>query len=224
MINRVNLLMQTREINTYTRKEEVYNSLTHGLGLLASCFGLGLLLVKAESVMSDTAFYASMVFGISMILCYGSSTLYHSFTNPRIKYAMNIIDHAAIYLLIAGTYTPFALFIVPGSAGTYLLIAIWTLAFLGILYKLFFMKYWPKFSLVFYLSMGWLVLFVIKPVINNLATPGLWLMVAGGVSYTVGVYFFVKDKIPYNHAIWHLFVLGGTLCHFLCIWLYVLPN
>lgn len=215
--------MQTSHIKSYPKNEEIANSLTHGIGWLASIIGLGLLVYKAQQIMSDTALWAAIVFGLSMILCYGSSTLYHSLSRPKAKYYLKIVDHAAIYILIAGTYTPFALFIVKGDTGQYLLMAIWSLAIVGIIYKIFFIKYWPRFSTLLYLSMGWMAILVIKPIMANLATPGLLLMIAGGLSYTVGVYFFVKDRIPYNHAIWHLFVIGGTLCHFLCIWLYVLP-
>jgi hemolysin III len=137
---------------------------------------------------------------------------------------LKIFDHAAIYILIAGSYTPFTLFVIKGEWGQWMLTAIWALAIMGVVFKLFFVKKFKVFSTVLYLAMGWMALLAIQPLFENLPFEGLVLLVAGGLSYSVGVIFFVWEKLPFSHAIWHLFVMGGSVCHFFAILLYVLPE
>lgn len=207
-------------LKTYPFKEEVANSITHGIGLAASIVGF-ILLLQVKGDFSKT--WVLWIFGISMILCYTTSTLYHSLSNKKAKFLMKIADHAAIYLLIAGTYGPFSLYVIGGRTGILMMATIWLLALLGIIFKIFYINRFQLLSTYLYLGMGWLAILAIKPLFENLPPNGLWLLMAGGLSYSIGVIFFLWSKIPYNHAIWHLFVLSGSLCHFLCIWLYVIP-
>jgi len=206
---------------SYTDNEEIANTTTHGIGLVASFYGLKLLL---DMPLGAEAITVAWIFGVSMILCYATSTFYHFAENPVTKLYLKIADHSAIYLLIAGTYTPFAIYVVGGSMGYLLLVVIWALALIGMVFKLFFVNRFQLLSTYIYLGMGWMAILVIRTIIENLAMNGIWLMVAGGLSYSIGVIFFLREKMPYSHAIWHIFVLIGTLCHFLCIWLYVMPK
>ena len=165
-----------------------------------------------------------IVFGSSMVLLYLSSTLYHSFTGHKVKELFQIFDHSAIYLLIAGTYTPLTLVAVRGTLGWTIFGIIWFLAIGGILTKALMRgnrEHWASTAL--YVVMGWLIVTILPHVIRIMPPPGVWLLVAGGLSYTVGVVFFAWRKLPYNHAIWHLFVLAGSTCHALAVILYVLP-
>jgi len=207
-------------LKTYPYKEEIANSITHGIGLVASIVGF-ILLLHVKGDFSKT--WVLWIFGISMILCYTTSTLYHSLSNKKAKFSMKIADHAAIYLLIAGTYGPFSLYVIGGRSGILMLATIWILALVGIIFKIFFINRFQLLSTYLYLGMGWLAILAIKPLFENLPLHGLWLLIAGGLSYSIGVVFFLWNKIPYNHAIWHLFVLCGSLFHFLCIWFYVIP-
>ena len=199
----------------YTTKEEIANTITHGIGLLASMIGLYLLLTKT---MHTDQWLAVGIFGLSLILCYGTSTFYHWVGDLRWKYYLKIADHAAIYLLIAGTYTPFALYVVQGSLGSTLLIVIWSLAIIGVVFKLFYVKRFKRLSTFLYLGMGWMAVIAMKSLWQNLDTWGVSMLIGGGLSYSMGVYFFLKEKMPYHHAIWHVFVLGGSLLHFLCVY------
>lgn len=208
-------------IKRYTANEEIANSITHGVGLLASVYGLYLL---TNMNLGTEAILVAWIFGVSMILCYATSTFYHLAINPVTKLYLKIADHSAIYLLIAGTYTPFAIYVVGGNMGYMLLVVIWSLALIGMVFKLFYVNRFQLLSTYIYLGMGWMAILVIRTIIENLHINGIWLMVAGGLSYSIGVIFFLKEKLPYSHAIWHIFVLIGTVCHFLCVWLYVMPK
>ncbi|KOO14812.1 hemolysin [Vibrio xuii] len=208
----------------YSAKEEFANTLTHALGMLLSIVGLVLLLVKASQYNADAMTIASMsIYGGSMILLFLASTLYHAIANPRAKRALKTFDHCAIYLLIAGSYTPFLLVTLRTPLAIGLMAVIWGIALFGIIMKLAFVYRFKKLSLVTYLTMGWLSLIVIYQLAMNLSIEGLTLLAAGGVIYSLGVIFYVAKRIPYNHAIWHGFVLAGCACHFFAIYLYVQP-
>lgn len=208
----------------YSAKEEFANTLTHALGMLLSIVGLVLLLIKASQHNADAMTIASMsIYGGSMILLFLASTLYHAIANPRAKRALKTFDHCAIYLLIAGSYTPFLLVTLRTPLAIGLMVVIWGIALFGIIMKLAFVYRFKKLSLVTYLTMGWLSLIVIYQLAMNLSIEGLTLLAAGGVIYSLGVIFYVAKRIPYNHAIWHGFVLAGCACHFFAIYLYVQP-
>lgn len=206
----------------YTLAEEIANSISHGIGLVFSIVGLVLLLDQAIDNNASTLAIASYsLYGGSMILLFLASTLYHAIPSPRAKVWLKKFDHCAIYLLIAGTYTPFLLVGLDSPLARGLMIVIWSLALLGILFKLTFAHRFKVLSLVTYLTMGWLSLIVIYQLATRLSVGGVTLLAAGGLVYSLGVIFYVSKRIPYNHAIWHGFVLGGSICHFLAIYLYV---
>lgn len=206
----------------YSVGEEIASSIVHGLGIVFGIVGLTLNLVFSGMKGDTYKIVASIIYGVAMILEYTASTLYHSLPHPRAKYIFKILDHAAIYLLIAGTYTPFCLVPLRESGGVQLLTFIWALAILGIAFEAFWV-YRPKWvSVVIYLIMGWLVVFSIGDLAAVLAPEGIWLLIAGGLCYTVGTAFYVYKKVPYLHSIWHLWVLAGTVLHFFSILLYVI--
>ncbi len=211
-------------INEYSKKEELANTLTHGLGLFGSVVGLVLLLVKSLSYQADMLTIFSMTaYGSSMILLYLASTLYHANTKPSAKRWLKTLDHCAIYLLIAGSYTPFLLVSLRTPLAIGLMLVIWSIALVGIIGKIVFIYRFERLSLYSYLSMGWLSLVVIYQLAITIDIGGLVLLALGGVVYSLGVIFYANDRIPYNHAIWHGFVLAGSACHFFGIYLYVTP-
>ncbi|WP_434362472.1 hemolysin III family protein [Parasalinivibrio latis] len=206
----------------YSFGEEIANSISHGLGVIFGITGLVLLLVKAVSDNADALTITSLsIYGGSMILLYLASTLYHAIPFAKAKRALKTFDHCAIYLLIAGTYTPFLLVSLGTPLAITLMAVIWSLALIGIAIKVVFVYRFKKLSLATYLGMGWLSLVAIYPLAKSLSAGGLILLTIGGLLYSLGVIFYVNKKIPYNHAIWHLFVLGGTVCHFFAIYYYV---
>ncbi|ENM3929462.1 hemolysin III family protein [Vibrio cholerae] len=210
--------------NSYGFKEEVANTISHGVGLILGIVGLVLLLVKAVAQQADALTITSMsIYGGSMIALFLASTLYHAIPYQRAKRWLKTFDHCAIYLLIAGSYTPFLLVSLRTPLAVGLMIVIWSLALIGILMKIAFVYRFKKLSLVTYLTMGWLSLIVIYQLAIHLEVGGLTLLAAGGLIYSLGVIFYVAKRIPYNHAIWHAFVLAGCACHFLAIYLYVEP-
>ncbi|MBK4716318.1 MULTISPECIES: PAQR family membrane homeostasis protein TrhA [Tenebrionibacter/Tenebrionicola group] len=206
----------------YTLAEEIANSISHGVGLVFGIVGLVLLLVQAADtnagVMAITSY---SLYGGSMILLFLASTLYHAIPHERAKRWLKKLDHCAIYLLIAGTYTPFLLVGLKSPLAKGLMIVIWSLALLGILFKLTVAHRFKILSLATYLVMGWLSLIVVYQLAMKLDIGGVTLLAIGGIVYSLGVIFYVCKRIPYNHAIWHGFVLGGSVCHFLAIYLYV---
>ena len=206
----------------YSLAEEIANSISHGVGLVFGIVGLVLLLIQAvdanANVMAITSY---SLYGGSMILLFLASTLYHAIPHANAKRWLKKFDHCAIYLLIAGTYTPFLLVGLDSPLARTLMIVIWGLALLGILFKLTIAHRFKVLSLVTYLAMGWLSLIVIYELTEKLALGRVTLLAAGGIVYSLGVIFYVCKRIPYNHAIWHGFVLGGSVCHFLAIYLYV---
>ncbi|MBP2168156.1 hemolysin III [Erwinia toletana] len=207
----------------YSLAEEIANSISHGLGFIFGIVGLVLLLDQAIDAQAGAmAITSYSVYGGSMILLFLASTLYHAIPHPRAKYWLKKLDHCAIYVLIAGTYTPFLLIALKSPLAHWLMVVIWSLALVGIGFKLLFAHRFPAMSLITYLLMGWLSLIVIYQLAMKLLPGGIWLLAAGGVIYTLGVIFYAVERIPYNHAIWHGFVLGGSLCHFLAIYFYVM--
>lgn len=210
---------QSIRLPAATRAEEWANSLTHGVGLVLSVIGLGVLLVVAWGEISLVV--GCSIFGGTLVFMYAASTLYHGLQHPSLKRLLRLLDHIAIYLLIAGTYTPFVLLYFDGGWVWTMLCLEWGIALAGIVYKLFFMGRHPIFSTTIYLAMGWLAVVGLDPLLSA-APPGclLW-MAAGGLCYTGGVAFYAWDRLPFNHAIWHLFVLAGSVCHYLALALYL---
>lgn len=206
----------------YSLGEEIANGITHGIGAVLSVAGLTLMVLLAVTQGDMARITSALVYGMSLILLFVTSTLYHSFQSPRIKSIFQILDHCAIYLLIAGTYTPVLLISLRGAWGYSLMAIIWSLALFGIFFKVLWREQFPKLSLLLYILMGWLIIVASTQMFANIPTGGLVLLLMGGVIYTAGTLFFVWDRIPYNHAIWHLFVLGGSICHFLAIYRYVM--
>lgn len=201
--------------------EEIANSLSHGAGLVAALVGAVFLIVTAVQQGSLNLIVGTSVFAATMVLLYLASTVYHALPPSRVKRVLLRCDHAVIFLFIAGTYTPFTLGVLRGEWGWLLLGLVWGLAAVGITFKIIggAVRY-PKLSLGLYLSMGWLFLIVIGPVWRLIPPAGLLWLLVGGIAYTVGVWFFISEKVRYNHLIWHLFVLAGTACHFVAVWRY----
>ena len=219
------MILETSHRSTLcdSHREEVASLVTHAAGVVLSIVALVMMIVLSGGEPLKIA--AAVVFGTSLILLYLSSTLYHFFTSPRWKAHFQSLDHACIYLLIAGSYTPVTLITLRGTSGWWLFGIVWSLAIIGVLVKT--LRKGKKdhwISTALYLAMGWLILFALKPLIRELAAPGVWLLVAGGFTYSFGIIFYAWKRLPFNHAIWHLFVLGGSVCHVLAVMLYVLPD
>lgn len=202
------------------KKEEFWNVISHGAGILLSVVGLMFLIRLAWNHNNSWGFSAAVCFGSSMIAVYVASTVYHiaKFKKHPLQNFFRTIDHIAIFFLIAGTYTPFLILILGDGNGKSILYVVWAIAAFGTLYKLTLGQRFPKFSLILYLAMGWLIVFDIRSF--NALTPWhiLALILSGGAAYTIGTYFYAKEKIPYNHVIWHLFVLAGSAFHFMAVW------
>ena len=203
--------------------EEIANAITHGIGALLSIAGLIILIVFA-SLKGDVWHIVSFsIFGACLVLLYTASTLYHSLQGRRVKKVFRIMDHAAIYMLIAGTYTPFTLTLLRGGWGWSLFGIVWGLGLAGILFKVFFVNRFNVVSTIVYLLMGWMILIAGKPLIEHVPTGGLYFLLAGGAAYSLGTIFYLWEKLPFHHAIWHLFVLAGSICHFFAVLFYILP-
>ena len=202
---------------TFSTKEEIANAITHGIGALLAIAGLTLLVVFAA--ISGTAWHVTSfaIFGSSMVVLYVMSTLYHSLTSIKAKRLFRKFDHMSIFLLIAGTYTPFCLTALRGWLGWVIFGVVWFCAIAGIVVKAFATGRGEMLSTVLYLVMGWMIVIFIKPVFVNMTTAGFTFLVAGGCSYTIGALFYVKDKLHYFHSIWHLFVVGGSVFHFFAV-------
>jgi hemolysin III len=205
------------------KSEEFWNTLTHGMGAVLSIAALTAMVVYSAIKGTTLQLAASVVFGISLILLYTASTVYHAAYKLRWKRIMQRIDHLCIYILIAGTYTPVALLGLKGLWGWGIFGLIWAFAIAGFIFKFSPLRKNEKISLTLYALMGWLIIVAIKPLIENLAPGMLWYLAGGGLCYTFGIYFYAKEKIPYNHAIWHMFVLAGSALHFTGIFLYLIP-
>ena len=205
----------------YSENEERLNILTHGFGLLLSIIGFPFLMYKSFNFEGFLKPLSIVIYGFSLIILYAASTFYHAAKEPKLRRKLNIFDHAAIYVLIAGSYSPFTLIILQGSIGWIVFWFTWLFALTGIILKLFYTGRFDKLSTIMYVLMGWQIVFVIKPLIENLATEGMQLLFAGGVFYTIGAIIYSIKKIKFNHAIFHVFVLLGSFCHFASIYLYI---
>ena len=203
--------------SSYTREEEIANSLTHGAGFLLSIVGLAVLVTFAALRADAWAVTASAVFGASLVLLYASSTLYHAIQTAPLKQTWRVIDHVAIFYLIAGTYTPFMLVNLRGPWGWSLFGVVWALAIAGTVLKIFFTGRFRVLSTLIYLFMGWIVIVAVKPLVATLPRAGLILLFAGGIAYSLGTVFYLWKRLPYHHAVWHLFVLTGSICHFFAV-------
>ncbi|NRD24240.1 hemolysin III family protein [Winogradskyella litoriviva] len=204
-----------------TKHEEQLNSWTHGLGVLLGIAALVLLILKTDAA-KPWHLFSVIVYGLSIIILFLASTLYHSVKEDRQKYYFRIVDHVSIYLLIAGTYTPVLLILLTDSLGWTLFWSVWGIAAFGVILKLFFTGRFEIFSTLLYLVMGWLIVFDFSKASEALGSEGILWLFAGGLFYTVGIIFYAIQKIPYNHVIWHLFVLAGAICHFFMIYLFVI--
>lgn len=204
--------------------EETANAITHGIGLLLSVVGAAALITA--SALHGTAWHivSSSVYGASLVLLYSSSTLYHAVRSPRIKRLFRMFDHSSIYLLIAGTYTPFTLVNLRGGWGWTLFGIVWALTLGGIVFKYVALDRFPILSTSIYIAMGWLVVLGIKPMLALVPWHGFVWLLAGGLFYTAGVFFFASKRIPYAHSIWHMFVICGSICHYCAVYFYVLPH
>lgn len=207
----------------YAFGDEVASSVLHGIGILLSIAGLATLVAYAAMLGDARAVVASAVFGTSLILCYTASTLYHAIPGELPKRVLRTLDHMAIFLLIAGTYTPFTLIALPGAWGWSLFGAIWALATAGSALELGLLKHSRKLAVLLYVAMGWVGMIAFKPLSAHLETGGMVLLIAGGVAYTAGVPFYLARRMPYHHTVWHFFVLAGSVLHYLAVLLYVIP-
>ncbi|PRS09930.1 hemolysin D [Bacillus atrophaeus] len=204
----------------FTIKEEIANAVTHGLGVLLSIPAIVYLVIFSANYGTVWDIVSFSVFGVSMLLLYLSSTLLHSIQHKKTKDILEIIDHSAIYVLIAGTYTPFLLGPLKGTLGFTMLIIVWSLALGGIVFKIFFVKRFIIVSTLVYLLMGWLMIIAVKPLYVSLTGAGFGLLLLGGILYSLGTIFYIWRKIPFHHAIWHSFVLGGSAAMFFCVLFY----
>jgi hemolysin III len=211
-----------KDVYPYRLSDMIAGAITHDIGYLLAVVGTISLLVKAEGMHSTTVMASVLIFGLSMIFSYSSSTLYHALARTKARHVFHILDHCMIYLLIAGTYTPLVLVTIGGTLGWAIFVIVWVLAICGIVYKSLAIDKHNIASAVLYLAMGWLVVFFIVPLWHALPSTAIILLMAGGLSYTVGILFFAFDDIRYFHSIWHLFVLGGSTCHFFLILQYVI--
>lgn len=199
-------------------REEIASALTHGLGAVAALAASAVLITLAAIYGDGWQLASAIVFGVALLLLYTASTLYHAVQHPIVKGRLKVFDHCAIYLLIAGTYTPFTLIGLRGGPwGWGMFTAIWALAFAGVIFKLFFTGRFKLLSTIIYIAMGWMVMVAIKPMWASIDGWTLGWLLAGGLSYTLGTYFYHRESIPYSHAIWHLFVIGGSVCHFVAV-------
>jgi hemolysin III len=209
-------------VKTYETREEIANVITHAIGVVLSVVGLVVLIASSVMKGDPWQIVSFCIYGSCMLALYLASTFYHTFHSPRVKHVLRIFDHCAIYLIIAGTYTPFALLNMRGPWGWSILGVIWALAFIGIGTKAFHINRWPLLTPAIYVAMGWIGIGAVQPTLATIPTGGLVLLLIGGITYTLGVTFYAIEKIPYNHAIWHVFVLGGSACHFFAVYFYAM--
>jgi hemolysin III len=210
-------------IPRYSLREDFANSITHGAGIILSIVGMCVLIALASIYGNAWHVVSCTIYGSTLVFLYTASTLYHSIQLDKAKSVFRVLDHATIFLLIAGTYTPFTLVNLRGPWGWSLFGVIWGLAVIGILFQTTMLRKGAMVSVAFYVAMGWVVLVAIKPMLSFVDTGGLVLLLLGGVAYTIGVLFYAWRQMPYNHAVWHVFVLAGSAFHFFAILLYVIP-
>ena len=209
--------------NRYTPGEEIASSVTHGIGAGLSIAALSILVTYAGLFGDVWRVVSFSIYGTTLVLLYLASTFYHGFRSPRLKGIFRVLDHSAIFLLIAGTYTPFMLVSLRGGWGWTLFGVVWGLALCGILLEVFFMDRFKVLTMALYIGTGWVAILAFKPLLSAVPAGGLIWLGVGGITYTLGVVFYLWEGMPFNHAVWHLFVLGGSVCHFFCILFYVLP-
>jgi hemolysin III len=208
----------------YRFRDELASSVIHGVGIALSIAGLATLVAFAALHGNALTVVACAVFGTSLVLLYTASTLYHSVSVVAAKPALRALDHIAIYVLIAGTYTPFTLIALPGAWGWSLFVAVWSLALAGSALELGLLKRYHSLAVLLYVGMGWIGMVAFRPLSDHLQDGGMWLLIGGGLAYTSGVPFYLWRRLPYHHALWHVFVLAGSVLHFLAVLLYVIPD
>jgi hemolysin III len=211
-------------MSEYSPREEKLNIISHGIGFVLSIVALILLVIQATVFGNIWHIVSVSIFGVSLIVLYAASTLYHSAKRKTLRNRLKIFDHSAIYVLIAGTYTPFTLVTLSGTIGWVIFGVSWALALIGITLKIFFTGRYNLLSTIMYVLMGWIIVFAINPLIDNLPLAGVYWLIAGGVAYTIGAVLFSIERIKFNHAIFHVFVLIGSFCHFYSVLFYVLPS
>ncbi len=211
-----------QQVNNFSIVEEIWHATTHGLGLALGIAGLIVLVVIAHLHSSVMGVIASVIYGSTLIIMYGSSTLYHAVTNQRVKKIFQIFDHASIYFLIAGSYTPITLVVLGGGWGWSIFGINWAIAIFGITLKFLYPRRFEKLSLYLYVIMGWLIVIAYHPLLQDMSTGGLWLLLIGGLFYSFGVIFYIQDDKPYFHTIWHLFVLSGSIAHYFMTLFYII--
>jgi len=204
--------------------EELANALTHSLGALLSLVGSWFLIEKAINTQNQRLLLSFIIYGSSIFFLFLASTLYHSFKHESIKKCLQVVDHIGIYLMIAGTYTPFAMVTIDRWWGNLLLWMVWGIALAGIIFKIFFTGKFKILSTAIYLGMGWMAVIAAKPIYEAIPLNGILLIIAGGFLFSVGTAFYLWEKLRFNHVIWHLFVLGGGICHFFAIFFYSYPQ
>lgn len=211
-----------KELNhEYSNSEERLNILTHSFGLLLSIIGLPFLVIKAINFNGFWKPTSLIIYGFSLIILYAASTFYHAAKEPIKRRKLNIFDHAAIYILIAGTYTPYTIIVLNSTVGWIIFGLTWLFALIGVVLKLFYTGKFDKLSTIMYVLMGWQIVFAIKPLMDSLSSEGSYLLFAGGIFYTIGAILYSIKKLPYNHAIFHVFVVLGSLSHFISIFYYI---
>jgi hemolysin III len=203
--------------------EEIANSFTHGIGFILSLAGLAVLIFLAWTKGGRAHIIGCSIYGATLVLVYAASTLYHGVRNPRIKHFFRLFDHAAIYLVIAGTYTPFTLISLRGFWGWTLLVLVWSLALFGIAFKLAFVNRYKGVSMALYLIIGWMAIIAAKPIISSIPLGCLALIMGGAAAYMMGLVFYAWERLPFSHTIWHVFVIVGSVCHYCAVVFYVLP-
>lgn len=208
----------------YNLREEIVHSIIHGIGAILAIAGLIILIVNAATFGSARHIVSCSIFGAALVLLYSASTLYHGIQHPKAKKVLRVIDHSSIYLLIAGTYTPFTLINMQGTWGWSLFGVIWLAALLGIILQFSPLRRFSSIRLILYVAMGWTALVAIKPLSASVPVSALMLIVAGGLSYTVGIVFYLWHRLPYHHAIWHVFVLSGSALHYIAVLLSMKPH
>lgn len=211
----------TKFSKRYLIWNEVLNAITHGIGVLLSIVGLVLLLTKSLETGGKTDTVSYLIYGISLILLYLSSTLYHSFSFTKAKKILRRVDHSCIFLLIAGTYTPYGLLAIGGRTGWFLIALVWAIALFGVIYKTVWFTKLQGISVWIYIAMGWIAIFFMRPLYQGLGFEGILWLVAGGLSFTVGALFYRLKTVRFMHVVWHLFVLAGTACMFVSIYFYI---
>ena len=209
-------------VNEFSLTEEIWHAITHGVGLALSIAALSIMVAYSSQSGSSISVFASVLFGTTLIILYGSSTLYHAITHYELKKKFQQFDHASIYILIAGSYTHVTLVSLGDTLGYSIFAVVWGVSIIGIYLKFAYPGRFEKLSLVLYLLLGWLIVIAIGPLLDVMDAGGLWLLLIGGLFYTFGVIFYVWDSLPFNHAIWHLFVMAGSISHFLMVLLYVI--